>query len=110
MALVIGGVIDQDPDRTELRAGFRDRGLQRRDIGHVAPKKKCRPALNLHRRRHRLAFCALHVDESDVRVIACEGAHEVSADAGRAATDEHIAPGKTGICGEGQTAPCGMSA
>ena len=110
VALVIGGIVDQDRDRAELRPGFRDRGLQRRDVGHVAVQKKRRPALALHRRRHRFAFCALHVDESDARMIAREGAHEVGADAGRAAADEHIAPGKTGIDGEGQAATWGMSA
>ena len=110
VALVIRGVIDQDRDRAELRARFRDRGLQRGDVGHVAVEKKRRPALSLHRRRASLAFCALHVDESDARMIAREGAHDVGADAGRAAADEHIAPGETGIDGEGQAATCGMSA
>ena len=110
VALVVGGVIDQDRDRAELLARFRDCGLQRHDVGHVAVKKKRRPALALHRRRHRFALRALHVDESDARVIAREGAHDVGADAGRAAADEHIAPGKTGIDGEGQAATCGMSA
>jgi hypothetical protein len=57
-----------------------------------------------------IAFCALHVDESDARVITSEGAHDVGADARRAAAYEHIAPGKTGIDGEGQAATCGMSA
>ena len=36
VALVVGGVVDQDRDRAELRASFRDCGLQRRDVGHVA--------------------------------------------------------------------------
>ena len=40
VALVVGGVVDQDRDRAELRAGFRDRSLQRRDVGHVAVREK----------------------------------------------------------------------
>jgi hypothetical protein len=110
MALVIGRVIDQDRDRAKFLPRLRDRGLQRHDVGHVAPKKKRCPALALHRCRHCFAFRALHVDESDARVIAREGAHKVGADAGRAAAYEHIAPGETGIDGEGQAALCGMSA
>jgi hypothetical protein len=110
MALIVGGVIDQNRDPAELRAGFRNRSSQRGDVGHVAVQKQRRPAFAFDPRRHRFAFCALHVDESDARMIAREGAHEVGADAGRAATDEHSAPSKTRIDGEGQAALCGMSA
>ena len=110
VALVVGGVVDQDRDRTELLPRLRNRGLQRGDLGHVALKKKRRSALALHRRRHRFALLPLDVDESDTGAVSREGAHKVGADSGCAAADEHRAPGETGIDGEGQTATRGMSA
>ena len=44
VALVIGGVIDQYRNRTELRARLRDRRLERRDVGDVAVEKERRLA------------------------------------------------------------------
>ena len=77
-------------------------GLQGNDVSHVAVQKQRRTALAFDRRRYRFAFCALHIDESHARVIAREGAHDIGADAGRTAADEHVAPGEAGIDGEGQ--------
>ena len=110
VALVIGGVIDQYRDRTEFRARFRDRRLERRDVGDVAAEKERRLAHLRQPRRQRLALVALEVDKRDARMIAGKSAYDVGADAGRAAADEHRTRLKAGIGSEGQAEPCRMRA
>jgi len=70
MALIIGRIVDQDGDWAKLRARFRDRSLQHRNVSHVAAKKERRAARALHRRRHRFTLLTLDVDEGDAPAIA----------------------------------------
>ena len=101
VAVVVGGVVDEHGDRSEL--GARRRAIaaaQRVDVGQVAVQEQ-RPVPALAELGdQRLRRLGLDVDEGDLGAVAGKGAHHRGADARAAAGDEHDATGQAGIAGE----------
>ena len=76
MAFVVGGVVDENRDGTEPRAGLGDCFLKRLDVGHVAANKERGLAHPGNFGRKRLAGLGLKVDEGHLRVIQRESAND----------------------------------
>ena len=69
MALVVGGIVDQDRDRTECVADLGDAGPQGRDIPQVAPDEAHGPSFSRQGLGENVGRCLGDVEETDARAL-----------------------------------------
>ena len=95
MAVIVGGVVNEDADGAELFANRDDGGFQRIDVGDVAADEV---SVDLCGEGITLGF--EQVDEADAGALAGKGADDVGANARCAAGDEDNPAGEAGIAVE----------
>src|SRR4029078_10835970 len=100
--LVVGGVVDEDRDWSELGPHTPDGRLEGVDVGHVAPDE----TRLLPFSRQPLGECdggaVVDVEESDARSLAGKSLGHGAADAGAAAGDQDHPVLETWVVREGQ--------
>src|SRR5450830_131826 len=90
VALVVGGVVDEDVEVAHLRRQLGDGGLQRRDVGDVAVAvHRGRVAGRLDALDQRQAGLLCDVHEGDDRALLCVCLDNGFTDAGATARDEY---------------------
>src|SRR5471030_655541 len=99
MAVVVGGVVDQDVDGAVLLRDAGEGGRQRIEVGQVAVVEG-----GWYRRAAQIVFELARgvvgdVDEEDVGALFGEGVDQGRADAGAAAGDHHALAGQAGVDG-----------
>jgi hypothetical protein len=88
MAVVVGGVVDQDVHRAPVGAQAGHRGLRAVDIGEVLMDEPHGVPSALEAGEQRLRGLGLHVDEGHPRSLRGERRDDELADAAAAAGDE----------------------
>ena len=99
MPLVMGGVVDEDIDRSVGLARVSDAGAQRGDIGEVDIQKVRAETLARELARKASSFLGLDVEEHDNGFLLREAPHDRFADARCAAGDENDFAGEIRIDG-----------
>jgi hypothetical protein len=98
VAMVVGGVVDEDIKVAQARAQFLHGRLQGCDVGDVAvAKQRCRVTGCRDALAQRNAGIALNVDESNVRPLFSKSADDRLANAASAARDKNPPSPKGGV-------------
>ena len=101
IALVVGGVVDEDSGRAERGADFVERGAQRVDIGQIAAHDERLVGTLREAVGEGDAGVFLQVEKPDARLVLGKRADERSADAAGAAGDDDRAAVERIVAGEG---------
>ena len=101
LALVVGGVVDQDADRPKALPNLLHRGFERGDVGEVALKKQGRRLGCADLRHQVLRRLDGDIDKGDIAFLRGEGLDHRCADAGPAPGDEDDLIDERGVAGEG---------
>ena len=100
VALVVGGVVDQDSDRAEVGTGLLDGRFQGVNIGHIAMDE-----LRARLRCEGIAGLRLDVHERHFHRVGGKGAHDIGADARGAAGHKGSSSSQAGVGSEVRNGP-----
>src|SRR4029450_11659319 len=105
MALVVGRVVDQDPDRAEPSAHLGDGAAKRRDVPEIARQEKgALSARGADRVPEMPGSRLIDVEVRHPRSLGAEVLHDGGADAARTTRHEDDAVAQARVCGVGHEA------
>ena len=88
LALIVGGVVDEDADRPQPLPDLLHRRLERGDVGQIAMEKQRRRPGSADLRHQILGRLDGDIDKADIRLLGGESLDHGGADSRAAAGDE----------------------